>query len=105
MAEVYMVRQPQCFDRFHCTGADCEDTCCIGWEILVGQENYEKYQTLSEQRIGGKALSSLVEINPARSSSRDYAKFRMEELRCPALDQGLCSIQQILGEPYIPDLC
>jgi lysine-N-methylase len=53
MADVYMVRQPQCFDRFHCTAADCEDTCCIGWEILVAQENYEKYQTLSEQRIGG----------------------------------------------------
>lgn len=105
MVDVYMVRQPKCFDRFHCTGADCEDTCCIGWEILVDQENYEKYQTLSEQRIGGKALSSLVEINPARSSSRDYARFRLDELRCPALHQGLCSIQQILGEPFIPDLC
>ena len=105
MADVYLVRQPQCFDRFHCTGADCEDTCCTGWEILVDQEHYEKYQTLSGQPIAGKALSSLVEISPARSSSRDYARFRLEELRCPALHLGLCSIQQTLGEPYIPDLC
>jgi len=98
-------RQPQCFDRFRCTGADCEDTCCAGWGILVDQETYEKYQNPPALRISGKALSSLVEINPARSSSRDYAVFRLEEARCPTLHQGLCSIQQTLGEPYIPDLC
>jgi lysine-N-methylase len=105
MPDVYQVREPQCFSRFHCTGADCEDTCCIGWEILVDQENYEKYQSLPEQQIAGRALSSLIEINPARSSSRDYGKFRLEESRCPALLDGLCSIQQTMGEPSIPDLC
>ncbi len=98
-------RQPQCFDRFRCTGADCEDTCCAGWGVLVDQETYEKYQNPPAHRIAGKTLRSLVEINPARSSSRDYAVFRLEEARCPALQQGLCSIQQTLGEPYIPDLC
>jgi lysine-N-methylase len=105
MLNVHKARQPQCFDRFHCTGADCEDTCCAGWGILVDQETYEKYQNPPAHRIAARALSDLVEIHPARSSSRDYAIFRMDEGRCPALHQGLCSIQQTLGEPYIPDLC
>jgi lysine-N-methylase len=105
MPNVYKVRQPQCFDRFRCTGANCEDTCCAGWGIFVDQATYESYQNFPAREIAGKNLSSLVEINPARSSSRDYAKFRLEDARCPALHQGLCSIQQTLGEPSIPDLC
>jgi lysine-N-methylase len=105
MQNVRRVRQPKCFERFRCIGADCEDTCCVGWGILVDRETYEKYQNLSGQLIGGKALSSLVEINIAASSSKDYAKFRLNEAGCPALNQRWCSIQQTLGETYIPDLC
>jgi len=105
MLNVHKVRQPHCFDRFRCTGADCEDTCCAGWGIFVDQATYERYQNPPAHQIAGKDLSSLVEINPARSSSRDYARFRLEEAQCPALHQGLCSIQQNLGEPSIPDLC
>jgi lysine-N-methylase len=105
MQNARRVRQPKSFDRFRCIGADCEDTCCVGWGVLVDQATYEKYQNLSGQRIAGKELSSLVEINPARTSSKDYAKFRLDNAGCPALHEGLCSIQQTLGEPYIPDLC
>jgi lysine-N-methylase len=98
------VRQPKPFDRFRCIGADCEDTCCVGWGIPVDQETYDKYQNYPH-RIGDKALSSLVEINSARSSTRNFAKIRLEEATCPALHKDLCSIQQALGESYLPDLC
>jgi len=102
--DVRKVRQPESFDRFRCIGADCEDTCCVGWGIPVDRETYDKYQNYPH-RIGDKALSSLVEINTARSSTGDFAKIRLEEARCPALHQDLCSIQQTLGESYLPDLC
>jgi lysine-N-methylase len=105
MPEAHMVRQPRYFDRFRCIGAECEDTCCNGWGILVDAETWEKYQSPLDFRIAGKALSSLVEINPASSSSIDYAKMRLEGTACPALNEGLCSIQRALGERYIPDLC
>ena len=100
-----MVRQPRCFDQFRCIGAECEDTCCNGWGILVDSATWEKYQSPIDFRIAGKPLSSLVEINPASSSSIDYAKMRLEGTGCPALSEGLCSIQGALGESYIPDLC
>ncbi|MGA2714694.1 MAG: flagellin lysine-N-methylase [Bryobacteraceae bacterium] len=105
MPAVHMVRQPRCFDRFRCIGAACEDTCCKGWAVPVDRDTWEKYQSLPDFRIAGAALSSLVEINPASSSSIDYARMRLEGTGCPALLEGLCSIQQTLGEPYIPDLC
>jgi lysine-N-methylase len=105
MPNVRTVRQPQYFERFRCLGSDCEDTCCDGWGIVVDRETYEKYQNPLIQRIPGESLSSLVEINPAATSSVNYAKFRLAGTRCPALEGGLCSIQQVLGEPYIADLC
>src|SRR5579871_681213 len=103
--DVRKVRQPKSFDRFRCIAADCEDTCCVGWGIPVDQETYDKYQNLPGHRIADKALSSLVEINPATSSTGDFAKLRLEGGRCPALHKDLCAIQQILGESYLPDLC
>jgi lysine-N-methylase len=98
-------RQTEAFARFRCIGADCEDTCCAGWGIPVDRETYDKYLGLAEQRIGDKLLSNLVEINPTGSSAGEYARFRLEEARCPALQEGLCGIQKSLGEPYLPDLC
>lgn len=99
------VRQPAYFDRFRCIGATCEDTCCIGWGIPVDRETYHRYQNLPGQQIANRPLNTLVEINPASSSPADYAKLRVEQARCPALLDGLCAIQQTLGEPYIPDMC
>ena len=99
------MRQPESFDRFRCIGAECEDTCCKGWGILIDADTWQKYQSPLDFRIAGNALSSLVEINPARTSSVDYARIRLEGNACPAFKEGLCSIQQALGEPYISDLC
>jgi lysine-N-methylase len=104
MPDAHVVRQPRYFDRFYCIGAACEDTCCKGWGIPVDVQTCGKYQSLDFQ-IAGKALSSLVEIGPASSSPVDYARMRLDGIACPALNEGLCSIQQALGESYIPDLC
>ena len=103
--DVGKVRQPASFDRFHCIGADCEDTCCVGWGIVVDQATYEKYQNLPGHRIADKTLVSLVEINPARTAPGNHAKLRLEGARCPAFQEGLCAIQKNLGESHIPDLC
>lgn len=99
------VLQPQYFEHFRCIGADCEDTCCEGWGVVVDRETYEKYQDPRAGQIEGQALSSLVEINPVSGSSNDHAKMRLAGTRCCALREGLCSIQQTLGESYIPDMC
>jgi len=105
MADQRRVRQPEVFDRFRCIGAACEDTCCAGWGIVIDRETYAKYQNLPAHRIADRPLIDLVEISPAGSPPGDYARFRMREARCPALHEGLCSIQRTLGEPYIPNLC
>ena len=99
------VRQPGCFDDFHCIGADCEDTCCAGWGVPVDRETYEKYLNLSDHQISGRPLNSLVQINPSSTSDSDYAKLCLNDATCPILQGNLCGVQQTLGEAYLPDLC
>lgn len=89
--------QPQYVERFRCLGADCEDTCCDGWGILIDRAAWERYQ--------GTPEAALVEINSAGVSDSDYAKIRLSGTRCPALDDGLCSLHRDHGEPYLSDLC
>jgi lysine-N-methylase len=99
------VLQPQYFERFRCLGSECEDTCCDGWGILIDRHTFGKYRSQEAPHHGLVALSSLVEINPAHTSSGDYAKIRLAGTRCPALQDGLCSIHANLGEPWISDMC
>ncbi|HYA16532.1 MAG TPA: flagellin lysine-N-methylase [Bryobacteraceae bacterium] len=99
------MREPRAYERFRCIGPECEDTCCDGWGILVDEATYGKYQNPALPEVAGKVLSTLVEINPARTSSGDFARIKLEGTRCPALLDGLCAIQKTLGEPYIADLC
>ena len=105
MPNAQKVLQPRSYGRFRCTGSDCEDTCCEGWSVNIDRVTYEKYKGAPEQRVGNLALAELVEINPIGTSSFNFAKIRMDGIRCPALHEGLCSIHQALGEPFLADLC
>lgn len=105
MPNVERVREPRSYQRFKCIGPECEDTCCDGWGVLVDEATYGKYQNPELPLVAGKVLSTLVEINPARTSAGDFARVKLEGSRCPALLDGLCAIQQTLGEENISDLC
>ena len=105
MPNAQKVLQPRSYSRFRCTGSDCEDTCCEGWSVNIDRVTYEKYKGAPETRVGDLALAGLVEINPIGTSSVNFATIRMDGIRCPALQGGLCSIHQALGEPFLADLC
>jgi lysine-N-methylase len=98
------VLQPRHFDAFRCIGADCEDTCCAGWQVHVDKLTYEKYQSCSDPECGG-SLRTLVTINETSSNDDDYAKVVLSGAECPFLSEGLCSIQKRLGEAYLPNMC
>jgi len=96
--------QPRHFDAFRCIGADCEDTCCVGWIVHVDKPTYEKYQSCSDAECG-PSLRTLVSISEKSSNGDDYAKIAFNRGRCPFLWEGLCSIQGRLGEDYLPNTC
>jgi lysine-N-methylase len=100
----FKVLQPEYVQRFGCIGADCEDTCCAGWGVRIDRATFEKYLNHAVPDIRAR-LSSLVVINPASTSSSDFAKIQLDGIRCPAIRNGLCSVQQAFGEPYLSDMC
>jgi lysine-N-methylase len=96
--------QPHSYDAFRCIGADCEDTCCVGWAVNVDRATYEAYQSCDDPELGA-SLHQLVNINAANPSDDNYARITLSGASCPFLSESLCSIQKKLGEQYLSKMC
>jgi lysine-N-methylase len=96
--------QPQSYHAFRCIGADCEDTCCIGWIVNVDKHTFEAYQRSDDPELGPR-LHELVTINSASNSDDNYARIALSGPGCPFLAEGWCSIQKKLGEEYLSIMC
>jgi lysine-N-methylase len=104
MRPILKSRRSSEFDAFRCIGADCEDTCCVDWGVSIDRNTYEKYQVCSDPHMQ-PLLHQLVTINPTKGNDEDFARIALIENRCPFLAEGLCSIQQKLGESYLSNTC
>lgn len=96
--------EPEYYRQFHCLADACPDTCCEGWRIGIDKETYAIYQRSSDPVLKPK-FQQLITINAARTSDDHYASFVTSRGRCTFLSQGLCSIQQRLGESYLGAAC
>jgi lysine-N-methylase len=96
--------QPHSYHAFRCIGADCEDTCCVGWIVNVDKRTYETYQGCDDPELGSR-LHELVTINSANASDDNYARITLSGSACPFLSEGLCEIQKKLGEQYLSMMC
>jgi len=96
--------QPRSYHAFRCIGADCEDTCCIGWIVNIDKPTYEAYQRCNDPELGPR-LHELVTINSASTSDDNHARIVLSGSGCPFLSEGLCEIQKKLGEQYLSTMC
>ncbi len=71
---------------------------------MVDRSTYERYQNCSDPELQ-PSLTQLVTINPAHTGDDDYASITPTGTECPFLSEGLCSIQQKLGEEYLSKAC
>lgn len=96
---------PRFVERFRCIGPSCEDTCCSGWTVYVDKKTYKAYR-----KEAGPALDPMMANMQRRDDSMGgnaYAEIKTigEQKRCPALQDGMCSVQSSLGESYLPNVC
>ena len=96
--------QPRSYHAFRCIGADCDDTCCVGWIVNVDKPTYEAYQRCQDPQLGPR-LHELVSINTEKTSDDNFARINLTGPGCPFLSEGWCSIQKKLGEEYLPIMC
>lgn len=106
MEKVKMIL-PTYVDKFRCIGGECEDNCCIGWDIDVDKETFKKYHKVKDEEMRRKFQKG-VHNNPDCTNERlDYGRIKLnKQRRCPFLDENnFCSVQGTLGEDYLGSVC
>ncbi len=87
---------PHYFEQFKCVAAECEDTCCAGWAIMIDEDTLEKYENY-ESSFGNRLRNS---INWEERCFHQYNK------RCAFLkDDNLCDLHIEAGEHMLCDTC
>ena len=102
------IREPQYFQHFNCIAAECQDSCCTGWDVVIDQATYNAYQKC--RNIFLKPLfREHIMINSNRvgnSTYVPYAVIKMNHHICPFLTgKRLCMIQKILSEEALSMTC
>lgn len=97
------------YDEFHCIGAECPDSCCEQWSIIITKReylNYKKYKC--SPRLKNVISNAFIRTrNEEFDSNAAYAQIKLNENRdCPFHDfDGLCMIQKELGEKALSYTC
>lgn len=87
---------PHYFEDFKCAAAECEDTCCAGWAIMIDEKSLEKYQNM-EGTFGNRLRNSIDWKNGC---------FCQYEKRCAFLnEENLCDLHIEAGEHMLCDTC
>lgn len=89
-------RIPHYFNDFRCVAAECEDTCCADWAIMIDEDTLGKYKNFKGP-FGNRLKNS---IDWKEGSFLQYNK------RCAFLnDDNLCDLHLEAGEHMLCDTC
>ncbi|MCB1775065.1 MAG: flagellin lysine-N-methylase [Gammaproteobacteria bacterium] len=94
---------------FRCIGAECPDSCCVGWRVTVDEASYKRL--LKAARKAPASLGSRIKSGMRRQRSNptpvNFAKIRLAgDRRCVFLDaDDLCRIHKDFGQDYLSETC
>lgn len=94
------------FDDFKCKCGECRHSCCGGWRIAVGEEEY--YRMIGMEC--SEALHAKIEAAFVRPKFPTRERYMLMEAdwtgRCRMLgEDGLCMLQKECGEDAITEVC
>jgi len=91
---------PSYYHRFRCIAAECPDSCCQGWDVVIDSDTEAHYD-----KVGGDIGDRL---HKAIYTDADGDRvFRLRDgKKCPFWGEDkLCDIFRELGEGYLCDTC
>lgn len=89
---------PSYYPSFSCIAGACKHSCCIGWEIAVDEESYQRFRELDGG--SGKILSKI------ETKNGEYLFRTDANGRCPFLNHaGLCDLIIEYGESVLCPIC
>ncbi len=91
---------PDYYNKFKCIADKCPDNCCIGWEIDVDNDTYEKYNNVNG------CLGICLKNNIILAEDGNYSFKLTDNERCPFLtENNLCKLIIEKGEDFLCDIC
>ena len=82
---------PNYYNKFKCIADKCTDNCCIGWEIDIDKNTYEKYNNITD------CLGTCLKNNIALAEDGTYSFILTENERCPFLTKNnLCKLLSLI---------
>ncbi len=89
---------PSYYNEFSCIKSRCKHNCCIGWEIDIDNDTYNKYLNTSGN------FAKLLKQNIAGNETPHFVL--ASGGRCPFLNkENLCDIILTLGEDALCEIC
>lgn len=101
------MRYPMYLKEFKCIGGECEDSCCIGWDVDIDKFTFYQYESVSDSDMKNTLESNLIKNKNCQCDEIDFAKVKLgENKRCPFLKcDNYCVIHSNLGEEYLSNVC
>jgi len=91
------IRVPNYYKNFKCIGAECTDTCCAGWEVVIDDKSYRYYKTVTGD-FGQRLKDTMIVTNEN--------SFILQNGNCPFLNESkLCDIYTELGKDKLCETC
>lgn len=90
------------YDKFKCIADKCKFTCCVGWDINIDTNTYDKWRKVNDD---SEYLLSNVKLKQCENKDMYFINKENHEA-CPFLDkQGLCYVVKNHGEEYLSSTC
>lgn len=99
------VTEPNFVTTFQCTGTQCRDHCCKGWNIHLDKATVNKYVSSKNEIIKNIAKENIILLK------KDITQWGMIKLaddtgNCPYLtEDSLCQVQKTLGAQALSTTC
>jgi len=90
------------YDKFNCTADKCRFTCCVGWDVSIDTDTYNKWKKESDKC---DYILNNVKIKK-RGNKKEYFINKENHEACSLLDKhGLCEVVKSHGEEYLSSTC
>ncbi len=101
-----MFTVPDIYPDFKCKISSCRQTCCYGWEITFGMEEYFRLIGMNCPRDLRKRLDGSVYVLDHPTRERYAALAKRYDGECPMHDpDGYCALQRHCGEDSLTSVC
>ena len=103
------ISAPDYYQKFNCTGPQCEDSCCNGgWNISIDHNTYRQYQSSKQAELAPLFKIAISQNTlPSADKQNNFGLMKMKpDGACYFLQEDkLCAIHKFMGAQALSNTC